>query len=127
MSLRDIVTRMKLFIRGKEVEGVELREETITREPAVSEESYFSPLPPVRSESATLTLGEVKVRPAFLEGLGLSAEGFDVIVKNVVTNPKARPLRSKKKRLRKKWAKKNTQVVNERTYRNCFIQGIEER
>jgi len=116
---------IKLLVDGEEVGTLSgIGESTVIQEQGTTN---FAPLPSVAVKSEPLTLRSIKVRPTFLEGLGLTAEGFDVIVKSVERNPNARPLRSKKKRLRKKWEKRNTRVLIERAYRNCFIQDIEER
>jgi hypothetical protein len=51
--------------------------------------------------------------------LGSNA-GFDVTVRKIKAT--TRKPRSKKKRIQKKWAKKNTEELT--TYRNCSIEGV---
>lgn len=55
--------------------------------------------------------------------LGLANPTFDVILRNLAYKP-PRKLRSKKNRLRKKWRKKYSQIVDSAVYKNCTITEV---
>lgn len=73
----------------------------------------------------TLSLeGESFVDRAIMRDLMGVQETFDVVVNTYPLGAPPYKLRSKKKRLRKKWAKKYP--VNKTEYKNCTITGVME-
>lgn len=73
----------------------------------------------------TITLGDVTITDLgkMLFGLFNNLESVDITVRKTRTKAGAKPLRSHKKRLVKKWRKKNILTDSETTYKNCTITG----